>query len=63
MELHHFKSSYSEKSIALWFSFLQIALLSLLAMLEHLLDQVDLQEVLGVEFFLVRETYLCIHER
>jgi hypothetical protein len=55
--LHLLESSYSEKSIVSWFSFLQIALLSLLVVLAQLLVQADLQGVLDEVFFLLREIY------
>jgi hypothetical protein len=48
------ESSYSEKNTASWFSFLQIDLQDLLAMLEQLSDQAGLQEVLDVEFYLLK---------
>jgi len=44
--LHPLENSYSEKSIASWFSFLQTGPRDPLAMLEQLLDQVGLKEVL-----------------
>jgi hypothetical protein len=57
--LHPLENSYSEKSIASWFSFLQTGPRDLLVMLERLLDQVGPKEVLDVEFFVMIKTYLC----